>query len=83
MNIVPFHESYLQNVGRIKSIDGDSMIVSINAGRKLTSMSGSMEFPTKSCLNFVPQVDDRVLLCVDDDAEVHGYIFQKLSKRKI
>lgn len=48
-----------RNRGRVKSIDGDKVVISVNAGNK----TGGLMDVTLSDFNFVPKVDDRINLC--------------------
>jgi hypothetical protein len=78
MNIVPYYKHYNRNVGRIKSIEEGFLTVSVNAGHG----GGDLKLPFESCYRFKPKIDDRVLLCVDEDGEVVGHILKKLGKRR-
>ncbi len=78
MRIVPYHKHYNRNTGRIKAIDDDQLVINVNAGRG----GGEMRLPVESCRGFQPKVDDRILLCVDDDGEIPGFILQKLKKTR-
>lgn len=77
MNLITYYEHYNRNVGRIKSIN-DKIIASINPGHG----GGDIILPLNCCYakseinrkqNYYhqvePNVNDRVLLCINDTGE--------------
>ncbi len=70
-----YYQHYNRNVGRIKSIEGDKLIVNVNVGHG----GGPIELPIDACHKFVPEVDDRVVLCIDKEGISR---LQKLSKNR-
>lgn len=68
-----YYKDYQRNTGRIKSINGQELVASFNAGRN----GPVLTLPLTACHGFVPQLDDRVLLCVDEAGEL---ALEKLSK---
>jgi len=78
MNIRPYYEHYNRNVGRIKNIlQDDVLTINVNAGHGGGEMTAQFY-----CYNFQPSIDDRILLCYDDEGEVEGLILQKLNKNR-
>lgn len=83
MELTPAYKTYNRNVGRIKSIENGLVLASINAGRAATHNDRANEYvqiPEGACHNFVPQVDDRVFLNIDDDTG--EYVLTKLKKTR-
>ena len=80
MKLVPYYKTYNRNTGRVKSIDYEhnQLTVSVCAGHG----GGDMILPLKTCHQFEPQVDDRVLLCVDESGDQPGFILAKLKKTR-
>ncbi len=77
MSLVPYHNHYNRNVGRIKRVEGNLVIASINAGHPSGGLSS---FHISQCHCFKPKVDDRVLLCLDTE---DGQVFlTKLRKTR-
>ncbi len=71
-----FYKCANRNVGRIKSIEEGIVTANINAGHG----GGDVKVKIEHCHEFKPKVDDRVLLCVDEEGEIPGFFLIKLSK---
>lgn len=68
--------NYNRNVGRIKGIDGLDLILSVNVGHG----GGEMRVPIDACIDFYPELNDRILLCC---SRISGKIvLKKLSKNR-
>jgi len=64
-----------RNRGRVISIDGDEITISVNAGNK----TGGLMKVKPSNFNFVPEVDDRIHLCSSSEGEM---VIVKLTKNR-
>ena len=69
-----YYNHYNRNVGRIKSMEGNNLIANINPGHG----GGEINIAVDRCFGFTPQVNDRVLLCIDEN----GLLLRKLKKTR-
>lgn len=64
-----------RNRGRVISIDGDDITISVNAGNR----TGGLMKVKSSDFNFVPEVDDRIHLYSSSEGEM---VIAKLTKTR-
>lgn len=76
MNLIPYYKWYNSNTGRVKQIENE--IVTINISKN----ASVLQLPIESCVGFIPEIDDRVLLCIDVDEEKEGFLLKKLTKNR-
>jgi len=69
-----FYKHPNRNVGRIKSIENGTVTANINAGHG----GGDVKVIVEHCYEFTPEVDDRVMLCVDEEGKIPGFFLTKL-----
>jgi len=80
MRLAPYYKHANRNVGRIKAVDNaiGKVTLNINAGHG----GGDVVLESPYCYQFTPQVDDRIMLCVDEDGDIPGFILTKRNKSR-